>query len=88
MQMRYFIETDQMSKIEFSENNIWSTISFGSGNRKGYIINTNENSANQLRKLNFIKSVDPRLDNEDKIESRIFPNPNIIHGMVIIMVQF
>ena len=46
----------------------------GSDNRKGYIINTTESSANQLADLSFIKSVDLQLDYEDKIESRIFPN--------------
>lgn len=77
MQMRYFVETDQNVKDRiFRENNIWEYYpSFGAGNRKGYIINTTENSADQLRKLNFIKSVNPRLDDEGKIESRIFPNP-------------
>ena len=76
MQMRYFIETDQNIKDRiFRENNIWEYYpSFGSGNRKGYIINTTESSANQLANLSFIKSVDLQLDYEDKIESRIFPN--------------
>jgi len=76
MQMRYFVETDQNIKDRiFRENNIWEYYpSFGSGNRKGYIINTTESSANQLANLSFIKSVDLQLDYEDKIESRIFPN--------------
>ena len=74
MQMRYFVETDQNIKDRiFRENNIWEYYpSFGSGNR--YIINTTESSASQLANLSFIKSVDLQLDNEDKIESRIFPN--------------
>ena len=76
MQMRYFVETDQNIKDRiFRENNIWEYYpSFGSDNRKGYIINTTESSANQLADLSFIKSVDLQLDYEDKIESRIFPN--------------
>lgn len=76
MQMRYFVETDQNIKDRiFRENHIWEYFpSFGSGNRKGYIINTTESSANQLANLSFIKSVDLQLDYEDKIESRIFPN--------------
>lgn len=76
MQMRYFVETDQNIKDRiFRENHIWEYYpSFGSGNRKGYIINTTESSANQLANLSFIKSVDLQLDYEDKIESRIFPN--------------
>lgn len=76
MQMRYFVETDQNIKDRiFRENHIWEYFpSFGSGNRKGYIINTTESSANQLANLSFIKSVDLQLDSEDKIESRIFPN--------------
>ena len=76
MQMRYFVETDQNIKDRiFRENNIWEYYpSFGSDNRKGYIINTTESSANQLANLSFIKSVDLQLDYEDKIESRIFPN--------------
>ena len=76
MQMRYFVETDQNIKDRiFRENNIWEYYpSFGSSNRKGYMINTTENAAHQLEGLSFIKSVDLQLDNEDKIESRIFPN--------------
>jgi signal peptidase I len=76
MQMRYFVETDQNIKDRiFRENNIWEYYpSFGSSNRKGYMINTTESAAHQLASLSFIKSVDLQLDNEDKIESRIFPN--------------
>jgi signal peptidase I len=82
MQMRYFVETDQNIKDRiFRENNIWEYYpSFGSDNRKGYIINTTESSANQLADLSFIKSVDLQLDYEDKIESRIFPNAEYYPG--------
>ena len=76
MQMRYFVETDQNVKDRiFREKNIWEYYpSFGSGNRKGYIINTTKDYANQLAELGFIKSVELQLDNEDKIDPRIFPN--------------
>jgi signal peptidase I len=76
MQMRYFVETDQTIRDRiFSDLDIWEYHqTIGANNKTGYLIFTTETSANKLAELDFIKSIEKTLENEARVESRIFPN--------------
>ncbi len=76
MQMRYFVETDQVIRPRVFENyNIWEQYqSVNPEGKNGYMVLTVGENAEKLEKLDFIKRVTLMLDDEDRVESRIFPD--------------
>ncbi|MEQ8546970.1 MAG: signal peptidase I [Cyclobacteriaceae bacterium] len=76
MQHRYFIETDQVIRERvFSNYGVWE---YGAplmaNGSKGYGAFMTAETAEELAKLDFVKSVSVQFSSKENIEPRIFPN--------------
>ena len=75
MQHRYFVETDQIIRDRvFRSYKIWEKREVTRSKPHGYIVHTTKAVADELMKLDFIKSVTPQFAIEEDVESRIFPD--------------
>jgi signal peptidase I len=75
MQMRYFLETDQVIRDRvFSNYNIWEYYQAMNAGAKGYIIQSTQESAEAMASLDFVKSATKQIENETRVEPRIFPD--------------
>jgi signal peptidase I len=76
MQMRYFIETDEMIRDRvFDEFNIWEYYpAVGPNGTKGYIALTTAEEAKKIEGLEFVKKVEIQLSKLDRAEQNIFPD--------------
>jgi signal peptidase I len=76
MQLRYFIETEQVIRDRvFANYKIWEYYQGVSpSGKRGYMVLTTSESANQMKTLDFVNDIYPLIEEYDRVEPRIFPD--------------
>jgi signal peptidase I len=76
MQWRYFIQTNQVIRERIFDNYEISEFyqAIDQNQNKGYVVLTSSETAEQLSKLDFIQDVRLEIDQEGRVEPRIFPD--------------